>query len=101
MEYIEGTLIGIGYGTGPDRACQAARSALANPAIQDALLQAEDLSFSLIGGDDLTLSEVNAVAELISQAVSPDAAVNLAAYVRPRRAGEIRVGVSVSRQASA
>ncbi len=63
----------IGRGTGKNRAADAARAALASPLLDVTVEGARGVLFNVVGGPDLTLFEVNEAAEVIKQAVDPDA----------------------------
>jgi len=63
----------IGRGNGKNRATDAARAALASPLLDVTVEGARGVLFNVVGGPDLTLFEVNEAAEVIKQAVDPDA----------------------------
>ena len=63
----------IGRGSGKNRATDAARAALASPLLDVTVEGAKGVLFNVVGGPDLTLFEVNEAAEVIKQAVDPDA----------------------------
>ncbi|HXY73987.1 MAG TPA: cell division protein FtsZ [Dehalococcoidales bacterium] len=65
----------IGKGTGPNRAIDAAKMALASPLLDVSMEGAKGVLFQVSGGPNLTLLEVNAAAEVIKQAVDKDANV--------------------------
>lgn len=65
----------IGRGTGPNRAVDAAKMALASPLLDVSMEGAKGVLFSVTGGTSLSLFEVNAAAEVIKQAVDRDANV--------------------------
>jgi len=65
----------IGNGTGPNRAVDAAKQALASPLLDVSMEGAKGVLFNITGGSSLTLFEVNAAAEVIKQAVDPNANV--------------------------
>ena len=65
----------IGKGTGPNRAVDAAKCALASPLLDVSMQGAKGVLFNITGGSNLTLFEVNAAAEIIKQNVDPDANV--------------------------
>jgi cell division protein FtsZ len=65
----------IGNGTGPNRAVDAAKQALASPLLDVSMEGAKGVLFNITGGSSLTLFEVNAAAEVIKQAVDPSANV--------------------------
>ncbi|MDP2920213.1 MAG: cell division protein FtsZ [Dehalococcoidia bacterium] len=63
----------IGHGSGQNRAVDAAKNALASPLLDVEITGAKGVLFNVIGGDNLSLFEVNEAAEIIKQAVDPDA----------------------------
>lgn len=63
----------IGKGTGQNRALDAAKQALASPLLDVSVQGARGVLFNVVGGDSLTLMEVNGAANVIKQAVAPDA----------------------------
>jgi len=65
----------IGRGTGPNRAVDAAKMALASPLLDVSMEGAKGVLFNITGGASLSLFEVNAAAEVIKQAVDHDANV--------------------------
>ncbi len=65
----------IGHGSGQNRAVNAAKEALASPLLDVSIEGAKGVLFNIAGGSDLTLFEVNEAAEVIRQAVDPEANV--------------------------
>jgi cell division protein FtsZ len=63
----------IGKGSGPNRAIDAAKSALASPLLDVSVSGAKGVLFNITGGENLSLFEVNQAAEVIKQSVDPDA----------------------------
>ena len=63
----------IGKGSGENRAIDAAKSALSSPLLDVSISGANGVLFNVTGGDNLSLFEVNQAAEVIKQAVDPDA----------------------------
>ncbi len=63
----------VGRGSGPTRAVDAAKEALASPLLDVSVEGARGVLFNVVGGDNLTLFEVNKAAEVIKQAVDPEA----------------------------
>jgi cell division protein FtsZ len=63
----------IGVGSGPNRALDAAKDALASPLLDVSIKGAKGVLFNVTGNDSLTLYEVNQAAELIRTAVDPSA----------------------------
>ncbi len=63
----------IGVGTGKNRAVDAAKDALASPLLDVSLEGSKGVLFNVVGSSSLTLFEVNEAAEVIKDAVDPDA----------------------------
>jgi len=63
----------IGTGTGKNRAVDAAKEALASPLLDVSMEGSRGVLFNVVGGSSLTLFEVNEAAEIIKQAVDPEA----------------------------
>ncbi len=63
----------IGVGSGQNRAVDAAKEALASPLLDVSVEGSTAVLFNVAGGSSLTLYEVNQAAEVIKQAVHPDA----------------------------
>jgi cell division protein FtsZ len=63
----------IGKGSGQNRAVDAAKAALASPLLDVSVSGAKGVLFNVVGGENLSLFEVNEAAEIIKGAVDPDA----------------------------
>lgn len=63
----------IGWGSGQNRAADAAKSALDSPLLEVSIDGAKGILFNLVGSDNLTLSEVREAASVISQKADPEA----------------------------
>jgi cell division protein FtsZ len=63
----------IGKGSGQNRAIDAAKEALASPLLDVSIEGSRAVLFNVVGGSSLTLFEVNQAAEVIKQAVDPEA----------------------------
>ncbi len=63
----------VGIGTGQSRAIDAAKEALASPLLDVSIAGSKGVLFNVVGGDSLALFEVNEAAEVIKQAVDPEA----------------------------
>ena len=80
----------IGRGAGPNRATDAAKQALASPLLDVSVKGAKGVVFNVSGGD-LTLFEVNAAAEVIKQAVDPEANVIFGVVLDPNMDKDVRL----------
>jgi cell division protein FtsZ len=81
----------VGRGTGPNRAIDAAKMALASPLLDVSMEGAKGVLFNISGGSSLALFEVNAAAEVIKQAVDPDANVIFGVALDGNMGQEIRL----------
>jgi len=81
----------IGTGTGKDRAVNAAKEALASPLLDVSIEGSKGVLFNIVGGSSLTLFEVNEAAEIIKQAVDPDANIIFGVAHDPTMDNEIRI----------
>jgi cell division protein FtsZ len=85
--------MGIGHGSGEARAADAARQAIMSPLLEQSIDGARGVLFTITGGPDLTLFEVNEAAEIIHQAADPEANIIFGAVIDDRMAGEVKIGV--------
>ncbi|MBU2536408.1 MAG: cell division protein FtsZ [Chloroflexota bacterium] len=63
----------IGRGSGQNRAVEAAKQALNSPLLDVTINGSKAVLFNVVGGTSLTLFEVNEAADVIRQAVDPEA----------------------------
>ncbi|MFH1149621.1 MAG: cell division protein FtsZ [Actinomycetota bacterium] len=89
-------LIGIGHATGDDRARQAALHAIDSPLLESSIDGATRVLLNISGGRDLALHEVNEAAEVVAQAVDPEANMIFGAVVDDRLANHVKVTVVAS-----
>ena len=66
-------LMGVGEGSGEQRATSAARKAISSPLMESPIDGARGILLSITGSSSLTLSEVNEAAELVVGVAHPDA----------------------------
>ena len=66
-------LMGIGIGSGENKAQLAAKAAVSSPLLEISMDGARGVLYNITGGNDLTMSEVNEAAKIISEAADPDA----------------------------
>lgn len=86
-------LMGIGYGTGDNRAQEAAKAAIASPLLELSIEGAKGILFNITGGPDLSMFEVNEAAQVITEAADPDATIIFGAIIDEAKANEIKVTV--------
>jgi len=81
----------IGIGSGKERAVNAAKEALASPLLDVSIDGSKGILFNVVGGNSLTLFEVNEAAEVIKQAVDPDANIIFGVAHDPDMDNEVRI----------
>jgi len=81
----------IGVGSGKDRAVQAAKDALASPLLDVSIDGSKGVLFNVVGGGSLSLFEVNEAAEVIKQAVDPEANIIFGVAHDPGMENEVRI----------
>ncbi|HUY58397.1 MAG TPA: cell division protein FtsZ [Solirubrobacteraceae bacterium] len=74
-------LLGIGMGTGENRAIDAAEAAVASPLLETSMEGARSILLSITGGADISLWEVNEAARAVAEAAHPDANIIFGAMV--------------------
>lgn len=93
MKNAGSALMGIGRASGENRAVLAAQQAIESPLIEVKIEGARGVLFSVAGGYDMSMSEIQEAAEVITGAVSPDANIIFGAAIRPELEDEIVITV--------
>jgi cell division protein FtsZ len=93
MSNAGSALMGIGRATGEDRAAQAAQQAIESPLIEVSIDGAKGVLFNVTGGYDMSMSEIQEAAEIITSAVSPDANIIFGATLKPEMEDELVITV--------
>lgn len=86
-------LMGIGRASGEDRAVKAAQQAIESPLLEVSIDGARGILFNVIGGNDMTMHEINSAAEAITNAADPDANIIFGATINPELEGEVIITV--------
>jgi cell division protein FtsZ len=87
-------MMGIGRGSGEDRAAEAAQRAISSPLLEDTSIKgARGLLINITGGPDLSLYEVTEAASLIQEEAHEDANIIFGAVIDEKIGDEIRVTV--------
>src|SRR5438094_2300705 len=86
-------LMGIGHGSGEARAADAARQAIMSPLLEQSIDGARGVLFTITGGPDLTLFEVNEAAEIIHAAADPEANIIFGAVIDERMQNDVKISV--------
>jgi cell division protein FtsZ len=83
-------LVGL---SGENRAVEAAKQAIESPLLEISIDGARGILFNVIGGNDLSMHEINAAAETITSAADPDANIIFGATINPELEGEVIITV--------
>jgi cell division protein FtsZ len=75
LENAGSALMGIGTASGEKRAEEAARAAISSPLLDVSIHGAKGVLFSIAGGEDLTMWEIQEAAKLITESVDPNAKI--------------------------
>jgi len=75
MESAGSALMGIGSASGENRAIEAAKLAINSPLLDVSINGAKGVLFSIAGGEDLTMFEIQDAAKVITESVDPQAKV--------------------------
>jgi cell division protein FtsZ len=86
-------LMGIGRANGENRAVSAAQQAIESPLLEVSIDGARGVLFNVIGGNDLSMHEINAAAEAITTAADPDANIIFGATINPDLGDEVIITV--------
>lgn len=94
MHNAGSALMGIGTAMGEKRAEAAARAAINSPLLEVSISGAKGVLFSIAGGDDLGMLEVQDAANVITEAIDQDAKVIFGAVTdETLKKGQVRVTV--------
>ncbi|MDB5259311.1 MAG: cell division protein FtsZ, cell division protein FtsZ [Candidatus Taylorbacteria bacterium] len=75
MENAGSALMGIGHASGENRAIEAAKMAINSPLLDVSIHGAKGVLFSIAGGEDLTMFEIQDAAKVITESIDPQAKV--------------------------
>lgn len=94
MQDTGSALMGVGFGSGEDRATAAAKAAVSSPLLDISIDGARGVLFNVSGGPDLTMWEINEAAKVITESIDRDAKVIFGAVHDDRlKKGEIKITV--------
>lgn len=84
-------LMGIGVGSGDKRAIAAIKQAISSPLLDVSIEGAKGVLFTIVGGPDLTMTEVDEAASIITKTVDPDADIKFGAVIDEKMMDQIKV----------
>ncbi len=86
-------LMGIGEASGENRAVTAARIAIASPLLEVSIDGAKGILYNIIGGPDMSMSEVSDASTIISNAADQDANIIFGATIDETMGNKIKISV--------
>lgn len=86
-------MMGIGFGSGENRAVEAATEAINSNLLEASIAGASRVLFSIAGGPDLTLAEVDAAARAMESVVDEDANIIYGQIVDESLGDQIRITI--------
>lgn len=84
-------LMGMGIGSGDKRAMAAIKQAISSPLLDVSIEGAKGILFNIVGGPDLTMSEVDEAASIIAKTVDPDADIIFGAVIDDKMMDQIKI----------
>ena len=93
MKDAGSALMGIGSARGENRAVVAAQQAIASPLLESSIEGARGVLFSVAGGTDIGLFEINAAARLVQNAAHPEANIIFGTIIDDSMGDEVKVTV--------
>lgn len=93
MQNAGSALMGIGRGSGENRALDAARAAIDSPLLELSIDGAKGILFNITGGRDLGMYEVDDAAKYITKAADPDARIIFGAVIDEELDEEVKITV--------
>ena len=86
-------LMGIGYGSGDNRAQDAARDAVASQLLETSISGAKGILLNITASPDLTLHEVTEACDMIRQNADANANIIFGAVLDDRMGGDVKITV--------
>ncbi len=93
MKDAGSALMGIGRGSGENRASDAARMAIASPLLETNIAGAQGVLFNITGGASLGLLEVDEAAEIIKETTDPEANIIFGTVIDERMGDDVMITV--------
>lgn len=93
MRETGSALMGIGRGTGENRAVEAAKDAISSPLLELSIEGAKGILFTITGGSDIGILEISEAAKVITSSADPDARVIFGTTIDESLGDEIIVTV--------
>lgn len=86
-------LMGTGKGIGENRAVLAAKAAITSPLLETSIDGARGILFNITGSKNMTMTEINEAAKIISEAADSDANIIFGTTIREELKDELKISV--------
>jgi len=93
MSNAGSALMGIGTASGENKAIEAAKGAISSPLLEMSIEGARGLLFTITGGENLGMNEVNEAAKIITASADEDAKIIFGAVIDPKMKDELKISV--------
>lgn len=93
MEDAGTALMGIGKGSGENRAVEAAKTAIGSPLLDMSIDGTKGVLFNITGGKSLSMHEVDEAARYITKSVDPEAKIIFGAVIDEDMDDEVKITV--------
>ncbi len=93
MQDTGSALMGIGLGEGENKATEAAKAAISSPLLELSIDGASGILFTVTGGPDLMMHEIDEAAKIITSSASEDAKVIFGVTIDEEMKGKIKITV--------
>ena len=97
MSNAGNAIMGMGIGSGDKRAIAAIRQAISSPLLDSSIDGAKGILLNIVGGSDLSMSEIDEAATMIAKAVDPDANIIFGAAIDEKLMDQIKITVIATR----
>ena len=86
-------LMGIGQASGENKAIEAAKAAINSPLLEMSIEGARGILFTIVGGPNLAMHEVNEAAKVITSSADEDAKIIFGAVIDDKYKDEVKITV--------
>ncbi len=93
MKNTGSALMGVGVGSGENRAIEAAKTAIESPLLELSIDGAKGVLFTITGGPSLSMHEVSEAAGIITSSVDSNARIIFGAVIDENLGDEVRITV--------
>lgn len=93
MKETGSALMGMGTGSGENRAIEAAKAAITSPLLEMSIEGAKGILFTVVGGPDLGMHEINEAAKVITETADPNAKIIFGAVINESMKDQVRITV--------